>query len=132
MGVARKVEILLDSGEVTDSVTGSVYNIVPQDQDQTADHEMSVGVYLHTTQSGGATSPTTDLVVESSGDGTLWVPVASATQLAADGAKNELDEVALIGPFIRVRLVLGGGTKPTATGKAMLACAGLFSLRKVG
>lgn len=120
---------LLETESATDvDQTGTTYVIVPDEGDSVPDHSQEYRAWFITTQTGGASSPTTDCLVETSPDGDTWVTVASATQLTADGGVGEWKDLAELGSYIRVRTVLGGGTKPEHTAKVILASTGSLRL----
>ena len=132
MSAHRHTATLLDVSEATATAqTGSTYSVVPADGDGQADSAQGFRAFLFATQSGGATSPTTDVKVETSPDGTNWIEVASITQLTADGSKGELDAITALGPNVRARTLLAGGTAPNHTAKVVLASNGPFRLLKV-
>lgn len=110
------------------SQTGSVYAVVPADGDGQVDSNQGFRVFIFATQAGGATSPTTDIKIETGPDGTNWVEVATMTQLTADGNRGEFKSITALGPFVRARTVLGGGTLPNHTAKVVLASDGPFRL----
>ena len=104
--------------------TGTTYVLLPDGGDSVPDHSQEYRVWFLITQIGGASSPTTDCILETSPDGDTWVTVASATQLTADGSIGEWKEIAALGSQIRVRTVLGGGTPPEHTATVILASTG--------
>lgn len=83
------------------------------------------------TQTGGATSPTTDCALQHSIDKATWIDVEASTQLTADGTAKEITAITALGPFIRVTTKLGGGTKPSATAKVVLMSTVQFKLTAV-
>jgi len=132
MSVHRNTAKLLSVAPATDTgQVGSTYLVLPSDGDRLNDKDQSFRVFLHGTQAGGATGPTTDIRLETSDDKTNWVTAASATQLAQDGAVHEFKDVTALGPFVRAVTQLGGDTKPNHTAKVVLASNGPFRLVKV-
>lgn len=125
----RNLKTLLS---VTEAValdqTGTRYAILPSEEDGVADHQVSWRAFIDVAQAGGETAPTTDVALETSHDATSWVNICSATQLTGDGAGHEFKEITAIGPFVRARTILGGGTKPNHTVTVKLACNASFAL----
>ena len=109
--------------------TGSTYAVLPADGDGVADYSQSFRVFLSASQTGGATSPTTSVKVETSTDGTNWVEAALSTQLTADGGVSEMKAITALGPLVRARTILGGGTKPSHTAKVVLVSNGAFRIK---
>ena len=125
--------ILDDPGEHDGDAVGPEYRVVPSDLDDIDDAAQKWLVFVNATQSGGATSPTTDVIVETSfDDGGSWVEVAKATQLTGDGGAPELIELTALGPRIRASKVLGGGTKPNSSAVVRLASNGMFKVQDNG
>ena len=126
-------KILDDSTPNDGDVVGNEHTVIPSDLDDVGDADQQWHVFVTATQSGGATSPTTDVIVETSFDGgTTWAEVASATQLAGDGGKPELIQLKALGPRLRATKKLGGGTKPNSTAVVLLASNGLFKAVDTG
>lgn len=100
--------------------TGPIYRLAPGSD---ASDVINVKVFVTQNASGGASTPTHQVVIESSTDGVAWVTAITGTSRAADGTiyTEYLDGADLfLGPYIRAKLALGGGTKPTATCKVEL------------
>lgn len=116
-------------GNHTTDQTGSIYTCQYTAPDGGKNVGWAVGFVV--TQSGGASSPTTDCALQHSIDKTNWIDVEVSTQLTADGTAKEITAIAALGPYFRVITKLGGGTKPTATAKVVLACTGPFKLTAV-
>ena len=111
--------------------TGTTYRLTPGESDGVSDASQLFKAFIDVSQSGGATSPTVDVVVETSHDGQSWVPVAYATQLTGDSSGHELKELVALGPYVRAKSVLGGGTKPDHTVSVKLASNGDFKLQAI-
>ena len=132
MSVYRHIVTLLEVTTGTDQAqTGSSYAVLPLDGDRQTDAQQGWRVFFDATQSGGATSPTTDVTLETSHDGTEWVKVVGATQLVADGEIHEFAAVNALGPYVRAVTAVGGGTAPTHTATVKLASNGPFRLKGV-
>lgn len=129
MALFRNSHILLTVAVASNvAVTGDKKRIVPLDADGVADKDQAFRVFFDLTQEGGADSPTTDAYLETSHDGTSWVQAAKATQLTTNAAGHEFAEVAALGPWVRARTALGGGTPPNHTAKVVLASTAPFRL----
>ena len=130
----RHSSLILDDSTPSDSdAVSNVHTLVPSDIDGLGDARQEWFFFVETNQSGGATSPTTDVYVETSFDGgTSWAKVAGATQLTGDGGKTELVEPTALGPHLRVTKKLGGGTKPSSSAVVRLASNGMYQLTDTG
>jgi len=132
MSIFRNVVTLLEVSTGTDQAqTGTSYAVLPQDGDRLNDAEQGWYAFFDAAQSGGATSPTTDVVLETSHDGQNWVEVVKATQLAQDGEIHEFTAVTALGPYVRAITAVGGATAPTHTATVKLASNGPFRLKAV-
>lgn len=123
--------LLAVASAVATGQVGSTFVVLPADGDRLSDKDQSFRAFFHATQAGGATSPTTDVRLETSDDKTNWVPVVSATQLAQDGSVHEFKDITALGPFVRAVTVLAGATKPNHTARVVLVSNGPFRLVKV-
>ncbi|MFH1465115.1 MAG: hypothetical protein ABIO70_12085, partial [Pseudomonadota bacterium] len=85
MALFRNVHVLLLVATASaEGATGAKKRIAPLDGDGTNDGSQAFRVFIDVTQEGGADSPTTDVMLETSADGTNWVSVAKATQLTTN------------------------------------------------
>ena len=134
MSYLRHTFRILDDPNPNNSDTvGNVHTVVPSDNDDIDDANQKWQFVITVTQANGATSPTTDVIVETSFDGgSTWAEVASATQLTGDGGKPELIALKALGPRLRATKKLGGGTKPNSTAVVLLASNGLFKAVDTG
>lgn len=131
MSAHRFKATLLDVSEATATgQTGTSYTVVPADGDGVSDSGQTFRVFLFAGQSGGATTPTTVVKLETSPDGNTWVEAATSTQLQADGNVGEFKSVTALGPYVRARSILGGGTPPSHTAKVVLVSDAPFRLIK--
>ena len=127
------IQILDDSTPNDGDVVGNEFTVIPSDLDDVSDADQKWHVLVSATQSGGVTSPTTDVTIETSFDGgTTWFAVAGATQLTGDGGAPELLDLKALGSRIRASKKLGGGTKPNSTAVVRLASNGLFKAADTG
>jgi hypothetical protein len=84
---------------------------------------------VHITQSGGATSPTVTVKVETSVDNTNWVKVAELVTDTTTPTKNELLELPALAKHLRASATVGGGTPPNYTASVSILCTDAFSLK---
>jgi hypothetical protein len=124
---------LLDDSSPSDSdAFSNVHTVVPSDLDGLGDARQEWHAFIVSSQSGGAESPTTDVVVESSFDGgNNWAKVAGI-QLTGDGSKTQLVELSALGPHVRTYKKLGGGTKPSSSALVLLASNGMYRIQDLG
>ena len=133
MYLRHSSKILDDSTPSDSDAVSNVHTLVPSDIDGLGDGSQKWYAFIVATQSGGATSPTTDVIVETSFDaGTSWATVATGTQLTGDGNKTELVELTALGSYLRVSKKLGGGTKPSSSAVVRLASNGMYQLTDTG
>ena len=129
MSLYRNVKTVFTLSEAASAdQTGDTLAILPESCSGDGDGTPEFAVFFDATQAGGATSPTTQVHLQTSHDGEAWITVASSTQLTADGEKHELVELDSLGPLVRAITTLGGGTKPNHTAKVVLASCGPFRL----
>lgn len=124
-------DLLDQSTDTNQGVVGNTYRVQPIDADHVKDTEQEYRVLLFAQQTGGATSPTTDVRLETSVDKARWVNVAAATQLTQDGSVTEIKSPTALGPFVRAVTQLGGGTKPNHKAKVTLLSNAPFKVVKV-
>lgn len=110
---------------------GDTYAIIPQEQDKDASELPRYRAWIVLTQTGGASSPTTDCTLQTSPDGTNFATVTSATQVTSSTTQTEFKELEALGAYIRAKTTLGGSTKPTHTAKVVVACTHPFTLQVV-
>lgn len=108
---------------------GDTYAIIPQEQDNSASELPRYRIWIVVTQTGGASSPTTDCTVQTSPDGTNFALVTSSTQVTTATTQTEFKEVEALGAYVRAKTTLGGGTKPNHTAKVIVACTHPFTLQ---
>lgn len=103
------------SAASTANQTGNKYVIIARDERD----PIYAAVAITVSQSGGASSPTVSVIVESSADGTNWVELHKV-DLSSTTTVTELEAADVVGPYVRARSVLGGGTLPSHTFDAKL------------
>ena len=123
--------------EVTTAVatnqTGTTYRIESNAEDGVKDHEQDFQVYFYGNQSGGASSPTSQMVLQTSPDNVNWYDVTASTELTATGDLAETKDVdgAPLLKYVRAKTTLGGGTNPNHTCEVRLVSNGSFRARLV-
>ena len=111
------------------ATVGDIYDL--NSVENTTEDELSFLV-LHLTQSGGASSPTSQILIQTSPDKDAWIDVAEGTQLTADGTKDEIKDPTLpLLRYVRAKTVVGGGTAPTHSAVVWIAAnVGMPKLKK--
>jgi len=129
MAVYKYKKLLLAiTSAVNSNQTGSKHVILEGNH---GDTELAFKVWFDLTQAGGATSPTTKAILQTSHDGVSWADIVESTQLTADGALSEWKVATDIGPFVRVVTVLGGATLPNHTAAVYLLSHNHFNTKTV-
>lgn len=122
---------LLSFGSVSTSQTGSAYLIKPDDCDRTDDKDMTFKAVATYTQSGGSSSPTVGVSIETSVDGVNWIVAATFTGRTTDGSTTETVALTTLLPYVRAKTTLGGGGLPAHTATVKLVADGPFTLGTV-
>lgn len=99
----KKLLTLFKSAEKTSSSQTGAIDVSDSD-------EMSI--YLDVTVVSG-TTPTLDVVIQDSPDGSKWYDKESFTQ--ATGVTGEAKRITNFGKFVRVKYTIGGTDTPTFT-----------------
>lgn len=129
MPIYRHLQPLINVTTPTNQAqTGTTYLILPV-EGAADESEQEFRAFIDASQSGGATSPTTDVFIQTSGNGTNWINVGNMTQLTSSTERHEFVAVAHLGPYVRVVSVLAGGTLPNHTVSVKLASDRSFRLR---
>jgi len=109
------------------STNGTAYIPVPK-EDAESNAITKVRALFYLDQSGGSSSPTSKLKIQTSVDAVYWADVVeSSTLTTTDSLCEESPEIA-IGPYVRSALVLSGGVAPTCTGYVCLICTAPLDL----
>lgn len=118
---------------VATSTTGATYRLETSTEDGVRDHEQEYQVYFYALQAGGASSPTSQIKLQTSPDNSVWHDVVTSTELTADSTEAETKDVstAPLLKYVRAVTVLGGGTNPNHVGECRLVSNGSFRLRTV-
>ncbi len=114
--------------------TGTTYRIETNSEDGIPDTEQDFQFYFYCSQSGGASSPTSQLKIQTSPDNENWADLVESTQLTADGDLAETKSHATLPllKFVRAVTVLGGGTNPNHTCEVRIVSNGSFRCKTVG
>lgn len=108
--------IYAPSGTLAVDTAGTAYRYQPIDG-QVDEAELDIRFVIRHTQTGGATSPTSQLIIQDSSDNVNWKTAIAGTSRTADGTYIEtLDSTSVaLGPYVRAFLDVGGGTPPNVT-----------------
>ena len=117
---------------VSDDQVGDTYRVETSSEDGVHDHDQDYQFYFKATQSGGASSPTSQIKVQTSPDGENWVDLVESTELTAEGTKVETKSTTTLPllKFVRAITSLGGGTKPHLACEVRLVSTAPFRARK--
>ena len=128
--VTTKLLQILSTAPVVVNTTGTGYRVLPSQGDQQTDDVQDFRFVTSLTFSGGVTSPTAQLSIEGSVDGTTWMNLASGTSRTTAGTYLEVIEAAGVAllPWIRAKLTLAGGTNPTVYATVDAISNGPFQL----
>ena len=118
---------------VATNQTGTTYRIESNAEDGVKDHEQDFQVFFYGNQSGGASSPTSQMVLQTSPDNVNWYTVAESTEVTATGDLAETKDVdgAPLLKYVRAKTVLGGGTNPNHTCEVRLVSNGSIRCKSV-
>ncbi len=115
---------------VTVTTAGPSYRVLPEQNDRQTDDAQDFRFVTSLNFAGGATSPTAQIVIQGSTDNVTWIDIASGTSRTTTG--NFLEVVDALGvallPWVRARVVLGGGTAPTVYATVDVISNGPFQL----
>lgn len=129
MGLYRHLQTLLAVTTPTNQAqTGTGYLILPTES-LTDESEHDFRAFFDASQTGGATSPTTDVYVQTSHDGINWINVGNMTQLTTTAERHEFISIGNLGPYVRAMSVLAGGTLPSHAATVRLASDRPFRLK---
>ena len=126
--------LLAVSTAVATDQTGTTYRIETNSEDGIPDTEQDFQFYFYGRQSGGASSPTSLIKIQTSPDNENWADLVESTQLTADGDLAETKSHATLPllKFVRAVTVLGGGTNPNHTCEVRIVSNGSFRTKTVG
>lgn len=117
---------------LTDTDTGDAYYITPSEYDELKANEQEFRGIIAATQTGGS-SPTTDITIQTSVDGTNWATWVAGTQITSTSLSVQLLAAATadVCKYVRVVCTLGGSTKATVAAAVKLVSNGKFTVTKV-
>ncbi len=112
------------------TTNGTAYRLLPAQSDEQTDDSQDFRFVTSLTFAGGVTSPTAQLFLQGSIDGSTWFDLGSGASRSADGTYREvIDSTAnVLLPWIRVRLALGGATNPNVFATVDIVSNGPFQL----
>ncbi|MDP2316332.1 MAG: hypothetical protein Q8P41_25765 [Pseudomonadota bacterium] len=112
------------------ATNGTAYRLLPAQSDLQTDDTQDFRFVTSLTFAGGVTSPTAQLFLQGSIDGTNWIDLGSGTSRTADGTYREVidNNGAVLLPWLRVRLALGGATNPNVYATVDVVSNGPFQL----
>lgn len=115
---------------VAASASGTPWRVLPDASDNQGDSIQDFKFVTTLTMSGGAGSPTAQVVIQGSMDGVDWIDLATGTSRTTDGTYKEvLDNTSMpLLPFIRARFSLGGTTAPSVYGIVDVISTAAFQL----
>ena len=119
-----------NAAPVAASANGAPWRVLPDASDNQGDAIQDFKFVTALTMSGGAGSPTAQIVIQGSMDGLDWIDLATGTSRTADGSYKEvIDNTSMpLLPFIRARFSLGGTTAPSAYGIVDVISTAAFQL----
>ena len=117
------------TAQVAVTTDGTGYRVLPDQNDGQTDAAQDYKVVTSMNVAGG-TSPTAQIFIQGSLDGSTWIDLAQGTQRQAAGSFREILDPANVGllPWIRARLVLGGTANPNVDVTVELVSTGGFQL----
>jgi hypothetical protein len=112
------------------TTNGTGYRVLPGQSDDQPDSAQEFKFVTSLTFAGGVTTPTAQLVIQGSADGVTWIDLLMGASRTADGTYNETLDSTTVGllPWVRARLVLGGGTAPNVYASVEVVSTGSFQL----
>lgn len=121
---------LLKTASVAVTTDGTAYRLLPEGQDRLMDDTQDYRFVTSLDFSGGASSPTAQIVIQGSIDGSSWIDLATGTSRTSAAVYREIIDAASVPllPWIRARVVLGGGTPPTVVAGVDIVSTGPFQL----
>ena len=128
--VTTRLLNILSAAAVAVTTNGTGYRILPGQSDEQTDDLQDFRFVTSMTFAGGASSPTAQIVIQGSVDGVTWLDLALGTSRTTAATYLEVIEasgVALL-PWVRAKLLLGGGTAPTVYGSVDVVSNGPFQL----
>lgn len=115
------------------SATGAAYLLAPLDGDELDGQNQEFRAALVMTTTGGASTPTADLIIETSNDGTNWMTWVQSSQVTTATTLTEIKGASALdlGRYVRARVALAGGTPFTTTVSLAIVSNGRFTATAV-
>lgn len=115
------------TGKTADE-NGTAYLIAPSKSDELNSQDQEFRAWIVITTTGG-TSPTADVIIQTSHDGTNWTTWCQATQVTSATTQAELKAASALdlGRYVRARLDVGGTAVPTTAVTVYLCSNGKFT-----
>ena len=114
---------------VTATMNGQGQRILPDQSDRQSDSTQEFKFITVLVFTGGANSPTAQIIIQGSVDGVAWFDVLPGTDRTDPGTYNEALDSNTIGllPWVRAKLVIAGGTAPGVVAAVDVVSTGPFS-----
>lgn len=128
--ILTQTQLIATWTAVNTDQTGATFNVRPPNG--AAPNAVGLVILGRLQQAGGATSPTSRVIIEFSMDGTEWFETPfDGLSLNADGSASRSVEMPVAARFVRARLDLGGGTLPTVSARVEIAADGPVNFTQV-
>ena len=129
----NKTATILDVTGKTATYDGAAYLLAPIDGDEIDGQNQEFRAFFVVTTTGGASTPTADLIVQTSNDNVNWLTWVAATQVTTATTLVELKGATSLdcGRYVRAKLSLGGGTAFTTAAKLQILSNGRFTATAV-
>jgi hypothetical protein len=128
--VATSLLNIPGNAPVAVTTEGTPYRVLPDGQDRLMDDTQDYRFVISLDFAGGANAPTAQVVIQGSIDKATWLDLAPGAIRTTAGSYREILDAPSVPmlPWIRARLVLGGGTPPNVSATADLVSTGPFQL----
>lgn len=93
--------------------------------------DMVIYLFADLTQSGGSGSPTSELRLYTSADGSVWVRVRLDASTDGTTVSKQVSQEIAPTKYLRLSVVPGGSTAPVVVAKAIIACDASLTLTAV-
>lgn len=128
--IRNRFEILLISEVASSGQTGRSHRIIPA-LNSHSDTDISFHAFVHMHMTGGASSPTVTVHLETSPNGTLWCAVGQPVVFDTAGDVCKLVPLETLCSYVRARIVLAGGTLPSYTGDVQLLASHPIKVERI-
>ena len=128
--VTTRLFLVPSTASISASADGTAWRVLPEQGDRVSDALQEFKFVSTLTMSGGAGSPTAQVILQGSVDGTSWIDLATGTSRTADGTYKEIldNTSSALLPYIRARFSLGGSTPPSVFGVVDIISTAPFTL----